>query len=77
MVGSVVDKVVSSDAFANVWNSALRTAHSSFVKALTGKGGGSVKLTNDEVQIDLGPAVAMVKSQLVEQGFPGRAGSRR
>lgn len=71
VVGTVVDKVVTSDQFANVWNTALRTAHASFVKALTGKGGGAVKLTNNEVQIDIGPAVAMVKSQLVDQGFPG------
>lgn len=70
LVGTVVDKVVSSDAFATVWNQALRTAHTSFEKALTGKGGGTVKLTNDEVQIDIGPAVAMVKKQLVDQGFP-------
>ena len=70
LVGTVVDKVVTSDAFANIWNTALRAAHASFVKALTGKGGGAVKLTNDEVQIDIGPAVAMVKAQLVDQGFP-------
>ena len=71
VVGTVVDQVVTSDAFANVWNTALRTAHVSFEKALTGKGGGTVNLTNGEVQIDVGPAVAMVKSQLVDQGFPG------
>lgn len=71
VVGTVVDKVVTSDQFANIWNTALRQAHSAFVKALTGKGGGAVKLTNDEVQIDIGPAVAQVKDQLVAQGFPG------
>ena len=71
LVGTVVDKVVASDAFATVWNNALRTAHTSFEKALTGKGGGAVNLTNGEVRIDVGPAVAMVKSQLADQGFPG------
>ena len=70
VVGTVVDKVVSSDQFATVWTNALRTAHTAFVKALTGKGGGAVKLNNDEVQIDIGPAVAQVKDQLVAQGFP-------
>jgi hypothetical protein len=70
VVGTVVDKVVTSDQFANIWNTALRTTHTAFVKALTGKGGGAVKLTNDEVQIDVGPAVAMVKTQLIDQGFP-------
>lgn len=70
VVGTVVDRVVSSDQFATVWNTALRAAHTAFVKALTGKGGGAVKLTGGEVQIDVGPAVALVKNQLVEQGFP-------
>ena len=69
LVGTVVDKVVTSDVFANIWNTALRTAHSSFEKALTGKGGGAIKLTNNEVQIDVGPAVAQVKNQLVDSGF--------
>ncbi|NUR29092.1 MAG: hypothetical protein HOV83_25170, partial [Catenulispora sp.] len=70
VVGTVVDKVVASDQFATIWNKALRAAHASFVKALTGKGGGAVKLNNGEVQIDIGPAVAMVKEQLTAQGFP-------
>ena len=70
LVGSVVDKVVSSDAFATVWDQGLRTAHASFEKALTGEGGGTVNLTNGEVRIDIGPAVALVKKQLVDQGFP-------
>jgi hypothetical protein len=71
VVSTVVNQVVTSDAFAGIWNSALRTAHASFEKALTGKGGSTVNLTNGEVQIDVGPAVAMVKSQLVDEGFPG------
>lgn len=70
VVGTIVDKVVTSDQFANIWNTALRTAHAAFVKALTGQGGGAIKLNNDEVQIDIGPAVAQVKDQLVAQGFP-------
>lgn len=70
VVGTVVDRVVSSDQFATVWNTALRATHTAFVRALTGKGGGAVKLTNGEVQIDVGPAVARVKDQLVDQGFP-------
>ena len=70
-VGStVVSKVVTSDQFATLWTKALRTTHDGFVKALTGKGGGAIKLTNDEVQVDIGPAVAQVKDQLVAQGFP-------
>ena len=36
VVGTVVDKVVASDQFATIWNKALRAAHASFVKALTG-----------------------------------------
>ncbi|GAA1956757.1 hypothetical protein [Catenulispora subtropica] len=69
LVGVVSDKVVTSDQFATVWNNALRQAHTAFEKALTGQGGGAVSLNDDEVQINIGPAVAQVKDQLVSQGF--------
>lgn len=73
LVHAVADKVVTSDQFATLWNNALRRAHSAFEKALTGKGGGALKLDNNEVQIDIGPIVAQVKTALVDQGFPAAA----
>lgn len=69
LVGTVVNKVVTSPAFATVWTNALRTAHASVVKAVTGQGGGAVKLENNQVTIDLAPIIAQVKTQLVNAGL--------
>ncbi|MFE7133037.1 hypothetical protein ACFVIM_19480 [Streptomyces sp. NPDC057638] len=62
------DQVVSSDRFATFWTNANRRAHTAVDKALTGSGGGAVQLTNDAVQIDLGPVVDEVKARLVADG---------
>lgn len=69
LIHSIVDKVVSSDAFATVWTAAVRGSHSALSKALTGQGGGAVQLTNNEVTIDIGPLVDKVKTQLVDSGM--------
>ncbi|MEW1565307.1 hypothetical protein AB0454_20245 [Streptomyces sp. NPDC093509] len=68
-VHSTADKFVSSDAFATLWTDLNRTAHASVDKALTGKGGGAVKLTNDAVVIDLAPVIDRVKQALVDRGL--------
>ncbi|MEU0783839.1 hypothetical protein ABZ341_19955 [Streptomyces sp. NPDC006173] len=68
-VHSTADKFVTSDAFATLWTELNRTAHASVDKALTGKGGGAVKLTNDAVVIDLAPVVDRVKQALVDRGL--------
>ncbi|WP_201776838.1 hypothetical protein [Streptacidiphilus anmyonensis] len=69
LVGTVVNKVVTSPAFATLWTNALRAAHASMVKALTGQGGGAVSLENNQVTIDLGPIIAQVKTQLENAGL--------
>ncbi|MFD9005658.1 hypothetical protein ACFV0T_32715 [Streptomyces sp. NPDC059582] len=72
-VGSFVhDKareVVASDAFDRIWTDANRRIHSSLDKALTGSGGGAVKLENDAVTVDLAPVVDQVKQRLVDSGM--------
>ncbi|MEV5789760.1 hypothetical protein [Streptomyces sp. NPDC052192] len=68
-VHSTADKFVSSDAFATLWTDLNRTAHASVDKALTGKGGGAVKLTNDAVVIDLAPVIDRVKQAVVDRGL--------
>ncbi|MFC5889437.1 hypothetical protein RMN57_05165 [Kitasatospora sp. CM 4170] len=69
VIHAAAEKVVTSDAFATVWEQALRLGHASMVKALTGEGGGAVQLKNDEVTIDIGPMVDKVKTELVNAGF--------
>lgn len=63
------DEVVASDAFKTVWVDANRRAHAAVDKALTGSGGGAVKLTDDSVQLDLGPVVDQVEQRLVADGL--------
>ncbi|MEV6612948.1 hypothetical protein AB0N31_03470 [Streptomyces sp. NPDC051051] len=69
LVGSTVERVVTSSAFETVWVNANRRAHSALDKALTGQADGPVELKNDQVVVDLGPIVAEVKDQLVDAGF--------
>ncbi|MER6911365.1 hypothetical protein ABT354_06805 [Streptomyces sp. NPDC000594] len=70
--GFVHDKaldVVSSDRFRTFWTNANRVAHDAVDKALTGSGGGAVKLTGNTVEIDLAPVIDQVKQRLVADGL--------
>ncbi|MEU5249808.1 hypothetical protein AB0G81_38190, partial [Streptomyces asoensis] len=61
--------VVASDAFQAIWTDANRRIHSAVDKALTGSGGGAVKIENDTVTLDLAPVVDQVKQRLVDSGM--------
>ncbi|MFE6334408.1 hypothetical protein ACFVOK_14530 [Streptomyces sp. NPDC057798] len=61
--------VIASDAFDRIWAEANRRVHKAVVKALTGEGGGAVKVEGDAVTIDLGPVVEEVKQRLVDDGM--------
>ncbi|MFJ9949667.1 hypothetical protein [Kitasatospora sp. NPDC091207] len=69
LVHSTVDRVVTSSAFETIWVDANRVIHTSLDKALTGKGGGAVTLTNNQVGIDIAPIVDRVKTELVNAGL--------
>jgi len=68
-VRTEVGKVVASDAFADAWATANRTAHQSLVAALTGQTGEGITIANDTVSINLGPFIQVVKQRLVDRGF--------
>ncbi|MEU9094848.1 hypothetical protein [Streptomyces sp. NPDC048428] len=68
-VHGTVEKFVTSDAFERLWSDLNRQAHVSVVKALTGEGGGAVKLTDDTVTLDLAPVIDRVKQRLVDRGL--------
>ena len=68
-VGTQVDKVVQSQAFADAWTQANRLAHQALVAALTGQGGGAVTVENDTVTLNLAPLIQTVKQRLVASGF--------
>ncbi|MBC9719346.1 hypothetical protein H9Y04_43240 [Streptomyces sp. TRM66268-LWL] len=61
--------VVASDAFETLWTAVNRKAHAAVNKALTGDGGGAVKLDGDQVTLDLAPVVELVKTELVDSGL--------
>ncbi|MCT7356706.1 hypothetical protein N4P33_31860 [Streptomyces sp. 15-116A] len=69
LVGSTVERVVTSGAFRTVWVEANRRVHAAIDEALTGEGEGPVRLKDDEVVIDVAPLVAEVKKRLVDAGF--------
>ncbi|TQJ30744.1 hypothetical protein [Microbacterium sp. SLBN-146] len=68
LVERTVTTVVESDAFSDVWATAVRGAHRALTLASTSDGGGIVVLTADGAGISLGPIVDEVKQRLVDQG---------
>jgi hypothetical protein len=68
-VRTQVGNVVASDAFADAWVTANRSAHQALVAALTGQTGEGITIANNTVSINLGPFIQVVKQRLVERGF--------
>jgi hypothetical protein len=64
-----VSNVVQSQAFADAWATANRTAHESLVAALTGSTSGPVQIQGDTVSVQLATLISTVKQQLVSRGF--------
>ncbi|MFJ3722829.1 hypothetical protein ACIPYQ_09700 [Streptomyces sp. NPDC090045] len=63
------EDIIASDTFERIWTEANRRIHTAVEKALTGSGGGAVKIKNDSVTVDLGPVVDQVKQRLVDEGM--------
>ncbi|MEV4433118.1 hypothetical protein [Streptomyces sp. NPDC049585] len=68
-VHDVVNKVVTSEQFAQAWDGANRRAHAAVVKTLTGEGNSAVRAKGDAVVLDLGTVVDKVKQKLVDEGY--------
>ncbi|MFA7265499.1 MAG: hypothetical protein WC054_04220 [Candidatus Nanopelagicales bacterium] len=66
---STINKVVTSQAFADAWTQANYIAHNQIVALLSGDDTGAISVDNDEVKLDLGDVITQVKNQLVAQGF--------
>lgn len=64
-----VSKVVRSEAFAQAWEQANRTAHEQLVAALTGEGGDAVTVSGGSVSVNLAPLIDLVKQRLIAEGF--------
>ena len=70
LVRTATQRLIASDAFANIWEQTLRVSHSQFMAALQGDTSGPLTIgAQGEVGIQLAPLIAAVKSALVAQGF--------
>ena len=69
LIDSTVTDIVSSDAFAAVWERALRTAHEQLIATMQGDTGALVTIGDDGVLgLQIGPIVQQVRATLQEQG---------
>lgn len=68
-VRTATQRLVSSDAFASVWEQSLRTTHAQATAALSGDPNALLTVTNEGLGVQLGPIVAQVRQRLIDQGF--------
>lgn len=69
-IRSALTAVVESDAFATVWEEALRLTHQQLVAVLEADADGAVSIDDaGVVAIQLAPIIAQLKPQLVDAGF--------
>lgn len=68
-VRDIVNKVVTSDEFADVWDHANRRAHAAVVKVLTGEGSDVVQAGDGTIVLNLGTVIDDVKHRLADAGF--------
>jgi hypothetical protein len=70
LMTSGVNSFVESEAFANVWASALRISHTQLVRAMDDNPDAALQLGDDgTIGIQLGPIIDAVKTALVQQGI--------
>lgn len=69
LVSNVVDRVVESPAFAEVWTAALRASHTQVVAAIQGDPDAVLAIGGDgSISVQLGPIIQAVKDRLEQQG---------
>ncbi|MBM7505615.1 hypothetical protein ACFPER_00760 [Agromyces aurantiacus] len=70
LVAGVVDRIVTSDAFADIWTAALRASHKQFTAALQGDPDAMLAIgSNGTLSLQLGPIIEEVKQRLEDQGI--------
>lgn len=68
--GDAVNKVVTSEQFANAWAEANRAVHEQLDAALSGQyADKAVGIENGQVTLDLGQVIDQVKQRLIDKGF--------
>lgn len=70
LIESAATRIVTSDAFAQLWEEAVRTSQTQVIAALEGDSSSALSISDTgELGIQLGPIVAEVKTELVNRGF--------
>ncbi|WP_431278074.1 hypothetical protein [Leifsonia poae] len=70
LIHTTVGNFVASDAFAEVWQQALRRSHTQFIATMQNDPKAAVAIGSDgSVGIQLGPIIERVKELLVKQGL--------
>src|SRR5918993_308311 len=64
-----VGNFIRSQAFADAWASANRTAHDSLVAALRGETDGALQVEGETVSVQLATVITAVKQRLLDRGF--------
>ena len=73
LIAQVVDRLVRSDQFKQLWDLANTAAQKSLMAILEGRDDGPVSLQGDEVVLDISVLVDQVKQGLVDRGFAAAA----
>ena len=71
LVSRIVERVVTSDAFANVWVSANRVAHTQLIRLLEGQTTVLTQQNSGQVVVDLNALSGAVRVALEDAGVPG------
>lgn len=71
LVRRIVDQVVTSEAFANVWTGANQVAHTQLIRLLEGETAVLTQQNSGELVVDLSALSAKVKVALEDAGVPG------
>ncbi|MGO4784931.1 hypothetical protein [Cryobacterium sp. W22_MBD10_FK3] len=70
LIRSTATNIVASDAFAQLWEQALRTSQTQVIAALEGDTSTALVISDTgELGIQLGPIIEEVKKELVNRGF--------
>src|SRR5215469_5430304 len=64
-----VARIIASPRVANLWVQVNRAVHAQLVKALSGQGNGAITISNNQVVLNLGPFINIVKRDLANRGL--------
>ena len=64
-----VAKIVASPQVAQLWVQVNKAVHAQLVKALSGQGNGAITISNNQVVLNLGPFINIVKQRLAARGL--------